>query len=340
MELGKKIRALRLQQNLTQEQLAKELNVTAQAVSKWENDSTTPDIQLLPQLSVQLGVTIDELFAMSDEAHFERLDRMLNGEAFLSRGDFDRVMAFLKDRCANPALEAECLNYMAAFCNHRADGYRKKAEYYAKQALELEPEEKANHSQLNMATQSSIWDWNCINHHEQIAWYYKFMEKNPGFRMGYLWLADLLVTDGRLKEAAWAIDKMEALGESYHIPLYRGHIALKTGGFEEAERCWKEMTETYPDNWLTWSCLGDAYAKQARYDEALVYYRKATELEKKPRYYDNWECIGHICEILKDTEGAVDAYRHVMEICMEDWGADPKGESVRKFERKIQKLAL
>ena len=50
MEIGKKIRELRIARNLTQEALAAELSVTPQAISKWECGTTTPDIQLLPDM--------------------------------------------------------------------------------------------------------------------------------------------------------------------------------------------------------------------------------------------------------------------------------------------------
>ena len=61
--LGERISTLRRQKELTQESLAKELNVSAQAVSKWENDQTCPDISLLPELARILGVTVDELLS-------------------------------------------------------------------------------------------------------------------------------------------------------------------------------------------------------------------------------------------------------------------------------------
>lgn len=294
---------------------------------------------MLPSLSVYFGVSIDELFEMTDEAHFERIDHMLENEAFLSRTEFDRAMEFLKDKSADPALEGKCLTFLADLCNHRADGYRKKAEHYAKRALEIEPYLKHNHSILNMATQAAVWDWNCTNHHEQIAYYQEFMRKHPDFSRGYLWLLDMLVVDGRLEEADEVLDQMEKLGKTYHIPLYRGHIAFKAGHYEEAERYWQEMMDTYPDNWLTWSCMGDARAKAARYEEAIPYYRKAAELEKKPRYIDNEESIGHICEILRDKEGAIDAYRQVIRIYVEDWEMDPEGETVMQYERKIRRLS-
>lgn len=62
-QLGKQIAALRKKNNLTQEMLAEELGVSPQAVSKWETDSSCPDISLLPQLAKRLGVTVDELLS-------------------------------------------------------------------------------------------------------------------------------------------------------------------------------------------------------------------------------------------------------------------------------------
>lgn len=59
--LGKRIASFRKENNLTQEQLAEMLNVTPQAVSKWENDIACPDISLLPELAKTFNVSIDEL---------------------------------------------------------------------------------------------------------------------------------------------------------------------------------------------------------------------------------------------------------------------------------------
>ena len=61
--LGRRIARLRLGKTATQERLAKELNVSPQAVSKWENDINYPDISLLPDLARFLGVSVDELLS-------------------------------------------------------------------------------------------------------------------------------------------------------------------------------------------------------------------------------------------------------------------------------------
>ncbi len=61
--IGKRIANLRKEKQLTQDHLAQLLGVSPQAVSKWENDQTCPDITLLPDLAKILGVTVDELLS-------------------------------------------------------------------------------------------------------------------------------------------------------------------------------------------------------------------------------------------------------------------------------------
>ena len=61
MTIGKRIAHLRKEKGLTQEELAQHMGISPQAVSKWENDQTCPDISALPQLARLFGVTVDEL---------------------------------------------------------------------------------------------------------------------------------------------------------------------------------------------------------------------------------------------------------------------------------------
>ena len=67
MTIGKRIAALRREKSLKQDDLAQMLEVRPQAVSKWENDQTCPDISLLPKLAKILEVTVDELLSGKQE---------------------------------------------------------------------------------------------------------------------------------------------------------------------------------------------------------------------------------------------------------------------------------
>ena len=80
MSLSQNIRKYRLEKDLTQEQLANLLGVSAQAVSKWETSETYPDGALLVPLAGVLGVSLDVLFenrvyAMDDIS--ERIQRLI-----------------------------------------------------------------------------------------------------------------------------------------------------------------------------------------------------------------------------------------------------------------------
>lgn len=76
MRIGTQIRVLRRQKGMTQEALAAEMGVTVGAVSKWENNMTLPDVQMLCNLADYFKVTTDKLlgrvykgtFAVCDDA--------------------------------------------------------------------------------------------------------------------------------------------------------------------------------------------------------------------------------------------------------------------------------
>ena len=62
--IGEQIAYYRRLNAMTQEELAKRLNISTQAVSKWEQKITSPDITLLPELARIFNISIDELFGM------------------------------------------------------------------------------------------------------------------------------------------------------------------------------------------------------------------------------------------------------------------------------------
>ena len=82
IKLGERIRELRLRDGRTQEALARELGVTAQAVSRWEKGICYPDMEMIPSVANCFGVSIDELFGYDSErskrvdALAERIDGM------------------------------------------------------------------------------------------------------------------------------------------------------------------------------------------------------------------------------------------------------------------------
>ena len=76
--IGQIIKQLRKERGLTQEELAEQLNVTAQAVSKWENGTSLPDISQVVPLASVFGVTTDVLFGIEGTNAAEEAYRIVS----------------------------------------------------------------------------------------------------------------------------------------------------------------------------------------------------------------------------------------------------------------------
>ena len=72
LHIGRNIRRLRRERNLTQEEVAAHLGISFQAISKWERGDGYPDITLLPALARYFGASVDELLGMNELAQEER----------------------------------------------------------------------------------------------------------------------------------------------------------------------------------------------------------------------------------------------------------------------------
>ena len=72
--MGQIIKRLRKERNLTQEELAEQLNISAQAISKWENGTSMPDISQVVPLANLFGVPTDVLFGVYGTEHEEEVN--------------------------------------------------------------------------------------------------------------------------------------------------------------------------------------------------------------------------------------------------------------------------
>lgn len=92
VSIGEKIRYLRKQKNVTQEELAAVLHISFQAVSKWENGMSQPDIVMIPIIANYFGVTIDELFGY-------KLNAMTYKERFIQFMVNNGALQFKQGNC-------------------------------------------------------------------------------------------------------------------------------------------------------------------------------------------------------------------------------------------------
>jgi len=100
--LGKRIAYHRKRLGMTQEQLAQRVGVSAQAVSKWENNLSCPDITILPELASIFGISVDELLGRTppkeERIHEAEVIKPEEKEHIL---DYTSVRCFLSMRWEN-----------------------------------------------------------------------------------------------------------------------------------------------------------------------------------------------------------------------------------------------
>lgn len=338
MNMGKKIKSLRLGSSMTQEQLASRLGVSPQAVSKWESGTNMPDIQILPDLSVIFGVTIDELFDMSDDHRLDRVENMLNLDnvRFIPEEEFHRGEEYLKQCRTKEALNPRATLLLAMLYNKRADEYHDMAKPLAREALVKNPGNKDAFVAVFNAENGPYQDWNMTNHASTIAFYLEETDKHPEDIRYYFWLLDLLIADHRTAEARDYVERMRAVEHSYHYEMYMGYICQAEGDMNAAMEWWRKMRENYPEKWQAVFEYGSIMAKLGRYDEAMTYFQQAAPMRTKPRFTDCEHAIALICQILGDIPAAIEANRQMLRVVQEDWVTE--GECVDWILREIERL--
>lgn len=92
-----KIKNLRKEQKWTQEELAERLNVSPQAVSRWETNSTFPDIELLPDIASIFEISIDELLGVNDLLNNDRIKKLITeANSYYDTNEVDKVVSKLE----------------------------------------------------------------------------------------------------------------------------------------------------------------------------------------------------------------------------------------------------
>ena len=337
MEMGKEIRRLRNERGLTQEALANALNVTAQTVSKWECGNSVPDVQLLPEIAVYFGVTIDQLFAMTPEQQLDRLENHIEDRGLFSEAEVRQIEQQLRAIAEKPEYAGRSELVLTKLYNNQAEQYRLLAVEHGKEAVEKTGGDRDAVSELANAWNSYMPDWNVRNHHALIEWYSDYCRKHPENRAALMWLLDNLIDDRRLDEAGKWLEKLAAIDSTFRTPMYRYLIALAAGEKEEADRLLSELEAMADQEWCCALTLGDYYTQRQEYDKAIEWYQKGQEMQPSPKFTDAATSIAHICEIRGDKAGALEAYREVLRLLREDWGI-VSGETREEVERAMRKL--
>ncbi len=340
MELGKKIKQLRFKAGLTQEQLAEKLGIGPQSVSKWENAVAMPDITTLPLLAEIFGVSIDDLFDLTADQRFNRIENRLDIEDNLPQDVFLEYEEFLKSQLSDRQNKKRATELIAYLYWHRMQMFAKKASRYAKDAILLSPEEKGCQWILQKADGHAAWDWNISNHTEAIEFYREQVKEHPDLTMPYWYLLDNLIADHRADEAERYLAQVAAHADAnpFICETYRAHIALARFDAATADRIMDALVAAHPDDSV---CLFEAAqycAKKCDYRKAIELYERSFEKSARhPRFQDELMGICDIYCILGDYRKAAETCDRILDLLKNEWGFT-EGDDLKNMEEKKARL--
>lgn len=317
--IGDNIKTLRLAAGLSQTQLAEQLEISNQAVSKWETNVTMPDITLLPPIATIFGVSIDALFDYTKDKMYEKISSQLESGYQLSHHEFQDFERFLLKELQQNPLDYRANHELGVLYYAQGNQLRKLAVTYAKKALDLKPNTKYDINIINNASDGVLSDWDTGAHHDLITYYQQTLKTSPENKRMYWYLLDNLIADGRLREAR------AALAESYECnPDHLNHfydilITEKEKSFSQVKESYLALAEQYSDDWRVLFSIANEFCRNEDYRSAIPIWEKAFEAQEKPRYTDYHESIA-LCYIrLGEPQNAIKAYQKVLNILQEEW---------------------
>ena len=337
MNIGNQIKALRAEKKVTQEELAEYLGISAQAVSKWETDASTPDITLLPTIATYFGVTIDELFALREEEQFERIENMYWREQRIPHETFEQSVRFLNEQVAKGKHLVRAYKNLAYLYNQRASVDHADASEYAKKVLELEPENKYGWVAFLEANKGVCGDEWYDNHFSVIQYIKEFLEKNPKNYQGLYAIIENMLADGWYEEALPYIKEIGEVKPGSQMLMYSGDVALSKGNVEEAKRLWNQAVSEYPNEWQAYCRRADRLKKLGCVQEAIADYEKCLEVQKAPHVLDALYSLAQMHEQLGKYEAAIRDHERILEYLAADYHTID-GEMVESLNRKISSL--
>lgn len=244
MTINDNIRRLRLEKHLSQEKLGELLGVSGQAVSKWEQGITSPDISLVPIIAECFGVTIDSLFDGMDVRKYpgyqsernELLAMYIRPEG--SEKDFENAVEAFNEVILNGRASTE--DFISCGILHKVHALREieLALYYYRRAISEGNEVRdVQWMCAHQVLTNLLADIGRVE--EAVEEHRKWRDTEPEDAWAHVSYSYALVRAGRLEEAWEEIKVALKLNvEDANVRTAAGDLCAKLGYYEEAVQHW------------------------------------------------------------------------------------------------------
>ena len=294
------LRRLRQAKNLTQEQAAESLGVSAQSVSRWECGNTYPDVMLLPEIARLYGVTVDDLYREKTAVYPNYAIRLACVyEASREPADFLRAVEEFERLIASDNVTNEDMRFYGIIHQFMMNYCMNKAEKV-----------------FNAVAEGKYPG------DEETAWRAKHQ------RQGFLQMI------GRGQESI--ARQLKAVKEGSRIPrdwVLLIDAYLMAGDTENAMDWYLRAEEKFPEDAMVYGSGGDVYYHLKRYDDALACWNKALQID--PTFYDYRYSIGFCYEKLGQYQKAYEVWLDIVQRLEQD-GYEVELEFPKSLARKCK----
>ncbi|MBR6664957.1 MAG: helix-turn-helix domain-containing protein [Lachnospiraceae bacterium] len=284
---SKNLRKLRLDKQMTQEQVADKLGVSAQSVSRWETGATFPDILLLPEIARLYDVLVDDLFRENLQEHGKLFYRLVAefGDAYR----YDDFMAAV-----------------AEFERLKKEGPLIAEDYHSNAWLHMRMFQISRNKTLESVDKAME-----LCKDVDPEFYYKNKIFKVWFRAGEMGLDQQCIDEQlqAVKEAPENAKEWICLAVAYYWAKQ----------YEECYRVSKDIMAKYPEESYIYSIAGDTCKELKKYEEAFLYWEKHYELD--PDMLESLFSIAWCHEELGDFAKAYEAWMRLVHI-FEEWEDD------------------
>lgn len=296
---SKNLKRFRIAKNMTQEQAAENLGVSTQTVSRWECDTTLPDVNILPKIAAMYCVTIDDLYKETSVAYDNYAQRLGSVfEASLKPEDFLRADLEYRKLLKTGDYTTEDLRLYGILYQEMMYVCIKKTGEIFDRVLKKGPKEDPQ-AYWSTRRQKGYFLWEIGRNQENIEEFLSLVEGGSDELQEWICLIQAY-SFAENYDAAWKwIKKAEAkFPESATLHIYTGDLLRAMKRYKEAFPHWKRAMEMEPEWCDAAYSMASCYEEIGDYANAYeVYNQIADDLESRGFEAEvNWpRSLAHKC---------------------------------------------
>ena len=267
--LSNNLKRLRLAKKLTQEQAAERLGVSTQTVSRWECNTTLPDVTMLPEIAALYCVTIDDLYREVSMPYDNYAARLLSVfEASHQPDDFIRAEMEYGKLFKSGEYTKEDLRSCGILHQYMMQICRDRAEMFFDQVIQSGPEQEPE-TYWRTRRQKVYFLWELGRNGETIREFLPLVEAGSTELNEWICLIQAYQLEQAYETAfSWAQKASQRFAECAIVHIYSGDLCRDLKRYEEAFCHWRRALELEP----TWCdaaySIGFCYEELGDYEKA------------------------------------------------------------------------